>query len=375
MDRVVSHSLCVHVQRSDLACSLSLPFVLDTMAIEAGEVPRFGTAEEWYQQLKTIDEHTRRSREWLADVIACLLANGFESLHDLRGASSDTLTESKPVGAKLAFLRRALEAANPPLPDANALVAARVLAEQGADKTARRPAVAVDIPGALARASLKDLPAFTWPCVDLVEGLSADLNKLRSKGVERPFVYIDLKKCVPNWALDFAPCDGGSDGTGEVSAVRAIADAIMAGPSTKKEGKHLSHGCWIAAFHRLAFASEIAGMWTFASAMAHLDMCLRVGEEARMRGLPHYISVTYDEVCRKRWAELARARVSGFSVDCECASICKDSLSRAEALLAAARPSKPQPFGDRLADGRREPPPPPLAHVDMSHVHKRRRYS
>ena len=234
----------------------------------------------------------------------------------------------------------------------------------------------IDLQSALDSVSLKGLSAGAWPSVEFVETLKLEIDRLRDKGVTQPFIYVDIKKkCVPNWALDFAPCDDGSDGTSEFSAIRAIADAIMAGPATKKEGKHLSHGGWIAAFHRLAIASEVAGMWKFASALAHLDTCLRVGEEARMRGLPHYISVTYDEVCRKKWAELARAQVSGFSVDRECTSICKDSLSRAEALLSLARPSKPQPLGDRPADGQRAPPPPPMAPGGVGYVHKRRRYS
>ena len=35
--------------------------------------------ESLYQQLKGVDTHARRNREWLAEVIACLVDNGFES--------------------------------------------------------------------------------------------------------------------------------------------------------------------------------------------------------------------------------------------------------------------------------------------------------
>ena len=173
------------------------------MPVEAGEVSGYGTVEGWYQELKDIDVHTRRARDWLEDVSACLLANGFDSIHDLRGASLEMLTESRPSGGKLAFLRRVLDSANAPAPDSaagcggqssavNVQGALQCLSSQAGG--ARR--AAIDWQSALDSVSLKGLSAGAWPSVEFVETLKLEIDRLRDKGVAQPFIYVDIQKKV-----------------------------------------------------------------------------------------------------------------------------------------------------------------------------------
>ena len=53
---------------------------------------------------------------------------------------------------------------------------------------------------------------------------------------------------------------------------------------------------WAPSFWRLALASDAIGMWDLAAALTHMDVCHRVGEEAKARKLPYYLGVVYDEV-------------------------------------------------------------------------------
>ena len=89
----------------------------------------------------------------------------------------------------------------------------------------------------------------------------------------------------------------------------------------------------MAAFQRIALASDAIGQWSLASSMAHLDICLRIGEENRMRGKSPHLAIEYDEVTRQRWAEMARAGVVGFDIDSVCLGIDTDARESAEVLL------------------------------------------
>lgn len=101
---------------------------------------------------------------------------------------------------------------------------------------------------------------------------------------------------------------------------------------------------WLAAFNRFAIAADAVGMWSLASSLTHIDICLRLAEEARARKLPLGFGILYDELCRKQWAEAARAGVAGFSVDTACLGIDRDIVSRAEALQSQRMaPTKPAP--------------------------------
>ena len=85
---------------------------------------------------------------------------------------------------------------------------------------------------------------------------------------------------------------------------------------------------------RLAVASEVVGMLPMTSSLAHLDLRLRLAEEARARGLPMAISQRYDEAARRHWAECTRAGVVGFSPKIAALAIDSMVLRRAEGLVA-----------------------------------------
>ena len=83
---------------------------------------------------------------------------------------------------------------------------------------------------------------------------------------------------------------------------------------TDKKNKYMSMHIWVAALARYQIAAHVVGEWDMLSSQCHLDMCLRVGEQARARGKAASVGMTYDEVARRQWSELSRAN-TGFDVN------------------------------------------------------------
>ena len=285
--------------------------------------------EAWYNELKAVDTHVRRPKEWIKCISAVLVKNGFLCMADLKGATIQECQSDLGTlnGGGRAFLQRALTAAN----EVKAPAAGDALQLLQQAVGAKPQKTVVNIPAALNGIRLSELSPSAWPQAAVVDWLHEEGKKLRAAGVNAPFIFVDLKKkCMPNWAIAHQQPVEDEE---EVShSVLAIAKAIRKGDDgSQKDSTHLSFVCWSAAFHRYALAADFVRQWNLSSALAHYDICLRVAEEARTRGKPQWLGVKYDEVCRKEWAELARANVSGFDVNKVCLTMDKELVTRAEA--------------------------------------------
>ena len=103
------------------------------------------------------------------------------------------------------------------------------------------PKVHVDISGKLASATVSDLPQQCWPRSAATDDLATEIQKLKKKGVNHPFVYCELKKFLPDWASN------GSQEQ-EVSADDApSADAVYIGKAlgaSQPKSKQLTFCQW-----------------------------------------------------------------------------------------------------------------------------------
>ena len=54
--------------------------------------------EAWFQSLKGIDTHTRHDRAFMAPVIGILVENGFRSIAELKGATSEHVQHQRAEG-------------------------------------------------------------------------------------------------------------------------------------------------------------------------------------------------------------------------------------------------------------------------------------
>ena len=74
---------------------------------------------------------------------------------------------------------------------------------------------------------------------------------------------------------------------------------------------------WQMAFDRGALASAVCNQWSYASAMAHKNNCLKIAVRAELSSPPrrHWLAVIYDRLARREWQELAFHNSVDFNVN------------------------------------------------------------
>ena len=119
-----------------------------------------------------------------------------------------------------------------------------------------------------------------------------------------PFPFVDLKRFSPQWAI-------------------AQVDA----------GRIMPFSVWAGSFQRWALAMECTSLATYTACQEHFDNCLRASEEARGAGKSALLGIVYDEVVRKRLADLAHAGLVGFKVNTALATFDANDVAAAELIL------------------------------------------
>ena len=113
----------------------------------------------------------------------------------MKSSSISSGLRSKTSGGKIACVTRAIVKANESVN--------RVSSSSGAAATDSISALAkalkkedvnvhIDLP-AIVKCSLRDLPWYCYPKSVAVDYLATEGSKLRKKGIEKPFVYVDLR--------------------------------------------------------------------------------------------------------------------------------------------------------------------------------------
>ena len=110
--------------------------------------------------------------------------------------------------------------------------------------------VHIDVRKQLSEVSLSNLQHSCLPKGQLVDALASEGAALVKKGVDKPFVCVDLTKWLPHWCANSGP--GEDEGA----------------------GVKLTMAQWGCAFDRYALGAAACGQLSYTAALAHKDICL-----------------------------------------------------------------------------------------------------
>ena len=236
----------------------------------------------------------------------------------MNGITIEEAFEVQPKGGKLGLLKKAfsaqnLETAQAALPKGDsqsemlkALVLSvdkqstgieqRCLASLAQALKVQDETVYVSMADKLAGINLAGLHQGCLPDGQLVNSVATEAARLVKKGVKVPFVAVDLFKCQPHWCNVHTGQDDGDKG---------------------RASKRMPILQWQMAFDRGALASAVCNQWSYASAMAHKNNCLKIAVRAELTSPPrrHWLAVIYDRLARREWQELAFHNSVDFNVN------------------------------------------------------------
>ena len=192
--------------------------------------------------------------------------------------------------------------------------------------------VHVDLVEKLKHVSLASLHRRCWPKGSLVDELATDIGKLREKGITSPFVFVDLRKFLPPFALDFHDEVEESEEEKVGKDVKALAKALGA---KEKTTKYLSMIQWFLAFDKYAVAAAVTDQLPFTASFAYKNTVSQVGVQANTKYRSYAVAIYYDEIVRKRWAELTYGNDDSLDIVAECTKINEDALQEAQAKFEA----------------------------------------
>ncbi len=206
--------------------------------------------------------------------------------------------------------------------------------------------VHVDLGTQINRISLADLHPSVWPKPSPVDQIATEAARLIKRGVDEPYVYVDLKSFLPGWA-DWRSADEGDasdDENMQSKGFKALASVLERGMlgTQAKPTKRLDIVRWNAAYDKFAVASAcVKSQLSYTAALAHKDVYLQVALRATLKGRRAGLGMIYDEIARKAWADRKAAGEWNFQVN-DVAPVLDDALLRmAEAIYGEPAPATP----------------------------------
>ncbi len=149
--------------------------------------------------------------------------------------------------------------------------------------------VRVDVNTELRKLGLGDLSEELAPPGPLVDELASELSKLRGKGVQKPFVKVDLRKWLPFWGkaagaegeshfvnrrvalissmLRLLPGESDKEDEELSKEMKELAKAM--GANTSKAKRELTPFQWSLAFDYFALGAAAVNMLSYKAALAH----------------------------------------------------------------------------------------------------------
>ena len=127
------------------------------------------------------------------------------------------------------------------------------------------------------------IPYFMLPCSEGTNLMAAEIDKLKRKGIEKPFVNISLAKFLPEWH-------------GE-----KYQDAYLLPPQVL-----------MPTLMRWAMAAQANGMIPLPVGATHADICMRAAAEAKSKGKYATVAAAYDEIKQKQLSDMCLKGVSDF---------------------------------------------------------------
>ena len=192
-----------------------------------------------------------------------------------------------------------------------------------------KPKVHINLCESISKLSLERLPQICYPPSALVDALATEVkSKCVSFNLPQgkvPYIYQQVEKYLPSYccANNYKEEVEEEGDKAEMSkGFEALAKRLGA---EEKKKMRLDPLRWSIGFERYALAAAATGQMSLGAALAHKEMCLRMGATvgARMLG------VTYDEIVRKAWAE--RSVCGDVSFDIESAVYHEDPVCLKEA--------------------------------------------
>ena len=306
--------------------------------------------ETFRRWLCTIDPNvTWEARpEVIETVLQYFSNNDVTGVSDCIGLSyPDDFSTPGLKGGKLAFLKKALqranrssaEAARPPMSEQpEALLAIQAAVSAGSDQALKavgdmmkchKATVHVNMAERLEVTRLDGMSSDLLPEGTITDWLATENQKELEKGIKKPFVVLEVKKCMPHWC-----CKPGAeeelsedDHDPQVRATRQLAKAMGQAPKAKKE---LTIMQWLCGFKRAALAYHAVGMWEYTAALAHEDNCLQIAVAAELGGRRFWLAVIYDRLVRAKWRKLAYANAATFDINKASITIDEQVLGFAE---------------------------------------------
>ena len=154
------------------------------------------------------------------------------------------------------------------------------------------------------------------------------------------FSYIDFtsKAMLPVWM----PADtigGRVSGTSNWQGAECAAGTIQALERALKSATHTpkffrSLAQWTAVYSRYMVTAVASEQLTWAIASAHMDVIMRISEEARASGNSQYLAILYDDLLRRDWANRAMKKDPALNISAESMVINREIFEIAKTRLS-----------------------------------------
>lgn len=155
------------------------------------------------------------------------------------------------------------------------------------------------------------LPKRCTPCGKAVDDLANEIEATKKKGVEKPFIFCDLHRFLPDSFRDHA--HDAQQGDDEEHESSTIAELRKVMGISKKAKKPLTFVQWLAAYEQYTIAASITKQLDLGALMAHKAVCLGIAHKAVTEGRrKHSLAVLYDELARHSWSRSAYSNEPNF---------------------------------------------------------------
>jgi hypothetical protein len=115
------------------------------------------------------------------------------------------------------------------------------------------------------------------------------------------------------------------------ATLSALGAALKAAAQTPKFFRSVSQ--WNAVYLRYAVVATSLEQLTWSAVVAHVDVVMRIAEEARMKGDTPFVAVLYDDLLRRSFANRAEKRDPQLDIEAQSAKVNAEILILAKSRL------------------------------------------
>jgi hypothetical protein len=195
----------------------------------------------------------------------------------------------------------------------------------------------LEVASRLASLTLARLDHEQWPLQKEADELLELVEKQKTRQVELPCPYVDLRKFAPAWctALSDQREDSDSEPNEPNEAAKNLSKAL--GVRVAKDKRHLTVVQWMAAYDRYSVAAAVAGCYQYDTLLKHKDNVMRLAEECRTKGKPTALALVYDELARRDCDNKQYSGLPGHEPNKALKKLDRELVERAETTLDATR--------------------------------------